>query len=80
MMDSRVSGVCARVPQDGFTALHWAAIKGHKVVVEALLARGANLKAADKVCTPAGESREREPPPAAAAAERREAPLRWTRA
>ena len=54
-MDSRVSGVCAHVPQIGMTALHWAAKNGHKAVVEALLARGANLKAADKVCTPAGE-------------------------
>ena len=54
-MDSRVSGVCAHVPQNGDTALQWAAMKGQTAVVEALLARGANLKAADKVCTPAGE-------------------------
>ena len=53
-MNSRVSGVCARVPQDAsYAALHYAARDGHEAVVEALLARGANIEAIDKV--PAGE-------------------------
>ena len=59
-MDSRVSGVCARVPQNGWTSLHWAAHKGQKAMIEALLARGANLEAVDKVCTAA--LRYRSPP------------------
>ena len=52
-MDARVSGVCARVPQEGATALHFAAKRGRTATVEALLARGANLEAKAKVCTPA---------------------------
>ena len=49
-MGSRVSGVCALVPQEGKTALHEAVKNGHTVVVEALLAHGANLEAETKVC------------------------------
>ena len=54
-MDSRVSGGCARVPQDGRTALHAAAINGQTAVVEALLKRGANIETSNEVCMPVGE-------------------------
>ena len=35
--------------QDGFTALHWAASRGHTAVVTVLLDRGADITATDKV-------------------------------
>ena len=35
--------------QDGETALHWAARRGHSTTVEVLLAAGADVKATDKV-------------------------------
>ena len=35
--------------QDGCTALHWAAYNGHLAVVEALVAKGCDVKAVAKV-------------------------------
>ena len=46
----------ARILEAAQPALHIAAVKGQKAVIEALLNRGANLEALNKVCTPAGEA------------------------
>ena len=35
--------------QDGWTALHYAAHSGHQAVVEALVAKGGNVKAVNEV-------------------------------
>ena len=41
--------ISPRAEQGGYTALHWAATKGHSAVVEALLAGGAATSAKDIV-------------------------------
>jgi ankyrin repeat protein len=35
--------------QDGWTALHWAAVKGHAEIVELLIKKGADLTIKKKV-------------------------------
>lgn len=37
-------------PNDGNTALHFAAMHGHVEIVKLLLAKGANIDARSKVC------------------------------
>jgi hypothetical protein len=42
--------VLIRLPQNGKTALHWAASNGDSQMVEMLLRHGANAKSRDNVC------------------------------
>ena len=43
---------CAVITQDGYSALIWAAIKGHTEVVVELVKAKANLDLQNKVCVP----------------------------
>jgi hypothetical protein len=44
-----LTGMFSPAPQDGWSPLHWASLNGHLEVVEALLAKGADVEAKTNV-------------------------------